>query len=108
MKAPEDSWGVTASEMAIDTYFMIKNANSGLYLDVDGGKGANGTNIQQWGASEAGIQNTWRFVPAGDGYYYIQSMAGDKTYVMDVSGGKSANGTNIALYSYKGMIIRNL
>ena len=102
MKAPEDSWGVTAAEIAIDTYFMIKNANSGLYLDIDGGKGANGTNIQQWGASEAGIQNTWRFVPAGDGYYYIQSMVGDKTYVMDVSGGKSSNGTNIALYSYKG------
>ncbi|SFS09946.1 pectate lyase family protein, partial [Anaeromicropila populeti] len=31
--------------------YMIKNVNSGLYMDVAGGTAANSTNVQQWGAS---------------------------------------------------------
>lgn len=104
MTAPEESWETTLTPavMALDAYYMIKNANSGLYLDVEGGTAKGGTNVQQWGANSASAQNTWRFVLAEDGYYYIQSMVGDKTYVMDVTGGKTANGTNIEIYNYKG------
>lgn len=103
MAGVEDGWGSTApAELPTNAYFMIRNANSGLYLDIAGGEAANGTNVQQWGASEAGTQDTFRFVPAGEGYYYIQSMVGDKTYVIDVTGGKTENGTNIELYAYKG------
>ena len=102
MAGVDEGWGTAApAEIPVDAYFMIKNVNSGLYLDVAGGAAENGTNIQQWGASEAAVQNTWRFVPAGDGAYYIQSMTGDKTYVLDVTAGKTENGTNIELYSYK-------
>ncbi|MGN0574926.1 MAG: RICIN domain-containing protein [Ruminococcus sp.] len=102
MSAPVDKWDVAVpAEMPLNAYFMIKNANSGLYLDVDKAKAENGTNIQQWGASEAAAQNTWRFTGAGDGYYYIQSMAGDKSYVMDLAGSAS-NGTNICINGYKG------
>lgn len=81
--------------------YQIKNANSGLYLDVAGGEAKNNANIQQWGSSEAAVQNTWRFVDSGDGYYYIQSMVGDKTFVMDLEGGKTANGTNIGIYGFR-------
>ena len=81
--------------------YQIKNANSGLYLDVEGAEAKNNANVQQWGASEAAVQNTWRFVDAGDGYYFIQSMVGDKTFVMDVAGGKAENGTNIGIYGFR-------
>jgi hypothetical protein len=79
---------------------MLKNQSSGLYMDVEGGTAASGTNVQQWGASSSGSQNTWKFVSGGDGYYYIYSQVGDgQTYLLDVSYGKSDNGTNIGIYS---------
>ena len=82
---------------------MIKNVNSGLYIDIDGAKAANSTNAQQWGATEPGIQNTFRLFEAGDGYYYIASAVGDGgTFVLDVSGKSSADGANIGIYQYNG------
>jgi pectin lyase len=83
--------------------YMIKNQNSGLYLDVDSAKAANGTNIQQWGATEAGVQNTFRAISAGDGYYYLYAQVGDKaTYLVDVTGQKTTDGTNIEIYTNSG------
>lgn len=93
----------TVTNFTDGSVFMIKNVNSGLYIDVEGAKAANGTNCQQWGAAEAGIQNTWKLVSAGDDYYYIVSAVGDGgSYVLDVSGKSSADGANIQIYSYKG------
>jgi pectin lyase len=88
------------AEVPENTLFMLKNQSSGLYMDVEGGTAASGTNVQQWGASSSGSQNTWKFVSGGDGYYYIYSQVGDgQTYLLDVSYGKSDNGTNIGIYS---------
>ncbi len=95
--------GSTAADFVDGSSWMIKNVNSGLYIDIDGAKAANGTNAQQWGASEQGIQNTFRLFEAGDGYYYIASAVGDGgTYVLDVAGKSSANGANIGIYQYNG------
>lgn len=79
---------------------MIKNVNSGLYLDVAGGKAANGTNVQQWGATAPGGQyNTWKVVSTGDGYYQLYSMLGDgSTYLLDLANGSTASGTNIQIW----------
>lgn len=83
--------------------FMIKNANSGLYMDVAGGSASNNANVQQWGASESAAYNTWRLFSAGNGYYYIVSAVGDTaTYVLDVEGKKNTNGANIDIYQYNG------
>lgn len=84
--------------------YMVRNVNSGLYLDVANGTAANDANIQQWGASsEPGSYNSWRIVKDANGYYTFYSLVGDgKTYVMDVYGRKTDDGTNIALYAYKG------
>jgi len=83
--------------------YMIKNANSNLYIDIDGAKAANGANAQQWGASSAGSQNIFKLISAGDGYYYIVSAVGDGgSYVLDVSGAKNTNGANIHIYKYNG------
>lgn len=88
-------------------FYMIKNVNSGMYLEVQNGLATNGQNVQQFtangeGENKSGDWNTWRAISAGDGYYYLQSQVGDKTYVLDVEGKKSDNGTNIEIYSYRG------
>ena len=79
--------------------FMLQNVNSGLYMDVDGARAANGTNVQQWDKSLASDNNTWKAVYANNGYYYIYSqLAGGNTYLLDIDCGRSANGTNIQIY----------
>ncbi|SFR99803.1 rhamnogalacturonan lyase family protein, partial [Anaeromicropila populeti] len=83
--------------------YMIKNVNSGLYMDVAGGTAANSTNVQQWGASSAASYNTWKVVSTGDGYYKLYSQVGDgNTYVLDIAGMKTADGTNVLIYTDKG------
>ncbi len=83
--------------------YMIKNANSGLYLEVEGGTTANGANVQQWGANGASPHNTWKLVEDGNGFYYLISQLGDcNTYYLDVNGGDSANGTNVQIWEKSG------
>ena len=84
--------------------YTIKNVNSGLYMEVDGAKQADGTNVQQWGMGDApASHNTWRVLSAGDGYYYLYSQIGDKVkYLLDVDSNKDENGANIAIWSDTG------
>ncbi|HBI62487.1 MAG TPA: glycosyl hydrolase [Lachnospiraceae bacterium] len=89
------------SDTGIDTgkRYMLKNVNSGLYMDVSGGYAANGANVLQYTASSAKSNNTWKFVSAGDGYYYIYSALGDgNTFLLDVANNSSANGANIGIW----------
>jgi len=80
--------------------FMIQNVNSGLYMEVEGGTQANGTNVQQWGADDYDNHNTWRVLSADDGYYYLYSQIGDKvTYLLDLDMGSTEDGTNIQIYT---------
>lgn len=89
----------TGAVMDTTNKYMFKNLNSGLYLEVTGGVGANGTNVQQGEAGET-TANTWRLVNAGGGYYYVRSCTGDgKTYYLDLDYGKTENGTNIGIWS---------
>ncbi len=80
--------------------YMIKNVNSGKYLDVAGGVAANGTNVQQWSGSNPGAYyNTWKLVSVGDGYYKIYSQVGDgNTYLLDLTDGLTGSGTNIRIW----------
>jgi len=79
--------------------FMLKNAYSGLYMDVEGAKANNGTNVLQWGKNTPSNNNTWRAVATGNGYYNLYSCLGDgKTYLLDVDSAQSVNGTNIQIY----------
>lgn len=80
--------------------YMFKNVNSGLYMEVQDGTAAAGSNVQQWGANGASAHNTWQVKAAADGYYYIYSMLGDgATYYLDVDYGKADNGTNIGIFT---------
>ncbi len=83
--------------------YRIKNVNSGLYMQVEGAKAANGTNVQQWGTADGVTHDIWKLIDQGDGYYSIVSAVGDGgTYVLDVVGQKKTNGTNVDIYQYNG------
>lgn len=108
--------GVSAAATFSDgSSYRLKNVNSGLYMQVEGAKAENGTNVQQWGTADGVTHDIWRLIDAGEGYYYIASAVGDGgTYVLDVAGKKTANGTNIDIYQYNGgdnqkfMLTKNL
>ncbi|MBE6854538.1 MAG: hypothetical protein E7501_02665 [Ruminococcus sp.] len=90
---------IGTSALEANAVYMIRNANSGLYLEVEGGTSANGTNVQQWGANGASAHNTWKLAEDGNGFYYLISQLGDgSTYYLDVNGGDSANGTNVQIW----------
>lgn len=83
--------------------YMIKNVNSGQYLEVRDGTAEDGANVQQWGAYSPTASNTWRLVPDGNGFYYLVSqLAGGETYYLDVAGGNAANGTNVQIWEKSG------
>ena len=93
----------TPASFTENTTYRIKNSNSGLYMQVEGAKAENGANIQQWGTSDETVHDIWKFVDAGNGYYYLVSAVGDGgSYVLDVAGKKNSNGTNIDIYQYNG------
>ncbi len=78
--------------------FMLRNANSGLYLSLAGAP-ADGTDVVQ--ASNAGIDqgySLWKAEAAGDGYYRLYSAA-DETKLLDVTNAGTGNGTNIGVWS---------
>jgi len=83
--------------------FRIKNANSGLYMQVEGAKAQNSANVQQWGTSSDTIHDIWKVYNAGSGYYYLISCVGDGgTYALDITGSNSGNGANVEIYRYTG------
>ncbi|MBR6598909.1 MAG: RICIN domain-containing protein, partial [Oscillospiraceae bacterium] len=94
--APDTQTGLTDGAV-----YKIKNAKSGLYLDVFEGAAANSTNVQQWAGNETRDSISWQLQSAGDGYYYLVSQVGDKSFALDVSAKKTADGTNIEIYTMK-------
>ncbi len=96
-------WGskTAAAVSNVEGTFYIKNAFSGLYLDVAAGSSENNANIQQWSYNGCDAQK-FKVVSDGNGYYHILTGASGYTKCVDVAGGKSADGTNILQYTYKG------
>ncbi len=93
---------IEPSQLEDGAVYMIKNKNSGLYMEVENQNGANSANVQQASANGASNGNSWKAVSAGNGYYYLYTQLGDgKTYVLDVSGKKTDDGTNVEIYTYK-------
>lgn len=88
-----------AADIVDGQVYIIKNVNSGLCLDVEGGNGANGANIQQ--AANNGKSSQFKAVSAGNGYYYLVSQLGDEnSYALDVNGKKTTDGANIEIYTF--------
>lgn len=86
------------SEMDTTKAYMLKNVNSGLYLEVAEQKAEAGANVQQWGASGAAVHNTWHFKHKGYNYYEVWSYLGDGgTYLLDIVNGSADNGANVTI-----------
>ena len=93
----------SAATFSNGSCYKIKNVNSGLYMQVEGGIAANGTNVQQWGTLDGTVHDIWKTIDAGNGYYYLVSGVGDGgTYCLDVTGKSTENGANIEIYQYGG------
>ena len=86
------------------TQMMFRNLESGMYLTVEDGVAANGTNVSQSADSTPSEKNLWKLVSAGnEGEYYIYSMLnGGESYLLDVTGGKKDNGTTMEIYEKSG------
>lgn len=57
-------------ESAGESAYMIRNADTGLYLDVAGGAMTNGTNIRLWTGNSTDAQK-WYFIQDGDAFKII-------------------------------------
>ncbi len=72
-------------------------------MQVEGAKQENGANIQQWGTIGDSINDVWKLVDAGDGYFYLISQIGDgNTFYLDAAEKSIYNGANIEIYKYTG------
>ena len=83
------------------TYYIVNSI--GLYLDVNGGASADGTNIQGWYGNGTRAQK-WKFLSTDEqavpnGVYRIASAV-DPAKGVDVSGAGMANFTNVHLWQY--------
>ena len=89
------------SGLSIGAKYRIKNVNSNLYMQVEGAKQSNGTNVQQWGTDGTSSHDVWRLADAGNGYYYLISQIGDgNSYYLNV---ESSNvGANVVIYQKAG------
>jgi len=83
--------------------FKLRNINSGLYMQVEGGAAENGTKLQQWATLDGTTHDLWKIKKADKGYYYLYSGVGDgNTFVLDVTGKNTANGTTLEINQFSG------
>jgi len=83
--------------------FKLRNINSGLYMQVEGGAAENGTKLQQWATLDGTTHDLWKIKKADKGYYYLYSGVGDgNTFVLDVTGKNTANGTTLEINQFIG------
>jgi len=96
---PTTTAPVQPSELQDGAVYLLKNVNSGLYLQVEGGTAANSANAEQGTNKAAG----WKAVATANGYYALIAQVGDgKTYALDISAKSTENGANVEIYTYKG------
>lgn len=92
----ETAADVSAASVIPEGTYLIRNVNSGIYMDVKDGMAADGANVQQWGANEGQSYNVWRIEAADNGYYRIYSMLdGGTEYLLQT--GSSQDSANICI-----------
>ena len=92
---------VSGYDTSLSGSYYIKNAFSGLYLDVANGGTDNGTNIQQYAYNGSTAQQ-FNLVYVSNGYYAIKTVCSGSAKALDVWAKSTADGTNIATYTYSG------
>lgn len=95
-----DKNGTSAQNFVIkkisDHEYQITCEKSGKALDVAGASTSAGANVWQYSKNNSNAQR-WRFIDAGNGYYYIVSNLGK---VLDINCAGTANGTNVQTYTF--------
>lgn len=99
-----DGGSATYDGGSYPTYTIKLSANTGLALDVSGGRAASGQNVQIYTANGTDAQR-WMLVPmpvfASGGTYELRSML--KTdMTVDVTGSSGMRGANVQLWSANG------
>ena len=74
----------------------LKLRHSGKVVDIKGGARVPKVNVQQYQLNRSEAQK-FRFIDAGQGYYYIQNVGSN--LVLDVQGGVARAGTNVWQYT---------
>jgi hypothetical protein len=81
-------------------YFTIKCVRSGRVVGVVGNSTKDGTAVQLLNNKKSAGQ-LWRFVPSGDGWFYLQSSNGMYLSADSVSGSRVSATTTIHQYTQK-------
>ncbi len=89
-------YNVTIPEGFTNKPWYLAAKHSGKVIDIKGGGLTPKVNVQQFQLNHSDAQK-FRFVNAGNGYYYIQNIRSNK--VLDVQGGVAKPGTNVWQYS---------
>jgi len=79
--------------------YMLRNRNSGLYLDVMNGDTNNGARIRQWTYNGSAAQQ-FEFAHQGEGVYIIRGVVSGKA--LDIDAISTANGAKVHLWEYLG------
>ncbi len=80
-----------------DGIYRISSAlNKDMFVDVNGAKPQNKTNIQLWSRNTS-LAQKFKIEYLSNGYYKISTLV-DLTKSIDVEGASSANGTNALIY----------
>lgn len=89
-----------------DGTYVIRNVNSGLCLNVEGGAAVSGTNVQQWGTDTAHKYDTWNVTEEADGYSKIASLL-DSSLVLSVVDGNICIATDTGADSQRFALTAN-
>lgn len=81
-------------------YYRMQNANSGLFVDVEGSGYASGLNVHQW--ADVGAQTCLWSIEAAEEGCTIRTAAGGQ--VLDVASASSAEGANAQSYEANGTV----
>ena len=76
-------------------YYTMKFGVSNKLMDVKGGSKAENANVQQYVSNGTDAQ-MWKFIPCGDGYYYVQSKLGK---YLTLASNSATNGSTVCLHS---------
>ena len=93
---PVSGGGTSLDENVV---YSFRNVNSGLYLEVENGTAASGTNVMQ-GKSDSRNADLWTIKDAGDGYYYLYTKADlSGALCLDLPYGSADNGTSLGIWT---------
>lgn len=99
---PNESQAAITNSDIVGRTFYIKNVYTGQYMDVAGGIGESGRNVQQYKFNGTDAQK-WYIERNSDGTYSIYSKLGsNNSLALDISGGSNEDYANVQIYESNG------